>query len=66
MSSIRVLHIDDEPDIREIVAASLGLDPEFAVRGGDSGQDPPPNAHPSVIARTPQEQAPQRGRVILH
>ena len=30
------------------------------------GQDPPPNAHPSVIARTPQEQAPQRGRVILH
>jgi CheY-like chemotaxis protein len=39
MSSIRVLHIDDEPDIREIVAASLGLDPEFAVRGCDSGPD---------------------------
>ncbi|MGA3308700.1 MAG: response regulator [Xanthobacteraceae bacterium] len=39
MSSLRVLHIDDEPDIREIVAASLGLDPEFAVRGCDSGAD---------------------------
>jgi CheY-like chemotaxis protein len=39
MSSFRVLHIDDEPDIREIVAASLGLEPEFAVRGCGSGAD---------------------------
>lgn len=39
MSSFRVLHVDDEPDIREIVAVSLGLDPEFAVRGCGSGAD---------------------------
>jgi CheY-like chemotaxis protein len=37
MSSLRVLEIDDEPDILEIVAASLGLDPEFEVRGCGSG-----------------------------
>jgi len=38
MSSFRVLHIDDEPDIRKTGAASLSLDPEFAARGGcDSG-----------------------------
>ena len=30
MSSLRVLHVDDEPDIREVVEMSLGLDPEFA------------------------------------
>ncbi len=39
MSSLRVLHIDDEPDIREIVAISLGLDPSIAVRGCASGKD---------------------------
>jgi len=39
MNSFRALHIDDEPDIREIVAASLSLDPEIAVRGCDSGAD---------------------------
>jgi CheY-like chemotaxis protein len=39
MSSYRVLQIDDEPDILEIVAASLGLDPEFEVRGCGSGTD---------------------------
>jgi two-component system OmpR family response regulator len=39
VSSFRVLHIDDEPDIREIVATSLSLDAEFAVRGCDSGAD---------------------------
>lgn len=38
MSSLRVLHIDDEADIREVVAISLGLDPEFAVRGCASGE----------------------------
>jgi CheY-like chemotaxis protein len=37
MNSFRVLHIDDEPDILEIVAAALGLDPEFEVRGCVSG-----------------------------
>jgi CheY-like chemotaxis protein len=37
MSSIRVLHIDDEPDILDIVAAALSLDPEFDVRSCNSG-----------------------------
>jgi CheY-like chemotaxis protein len=39
VSSLRVLHIDDEPDIRDIVAISLGLDPTIAVRGCASGKD---------------------------
>lgn len=39
MSSLRVLHIDDEPDILEIVAASLALDPAFEVRGCGSGAE---------------------------
>jgi CheY-like chemotaxis protein len=39
MSSLRVLHIDDEPDIRDVVATSLGLDPTIAVRGCASGKD---------------------------
>jgi CheY-like chemotaxis protein len=39
MSTYRVLQIDDEPDILEIVAASLGLDPEFEVRSCGSGAD---------------------------
>jgi CheY-like chemotaxis protein len=39
MSSYRVLQIDDEPDILEIVAASLSLDSEFEVRGCGSGAD---------------------------
>lgn len=34
-----MLQIDDEPDILEIVAASLSLDPEFEVRGCGSGAD---------------------------
>jgi CheY-like chemotaxis protein len=38
MTAVRVLHVDDEPDIREIVAISLGLDPEFEVRGCASGE----------------------------
>jgi CheY-like chemotaxis protein len=39
MSSLRVLHIDDECDILEIAGASLGLDPEIEVRGCDSAAD---------------------------
>ncbi len=39
MMPVRVLHIDDEPDIREIVAMSLGLDSDFTVRGCSSGKD---------------------------
>ena len=29
MTAVRVLHVDDEPDIREVVEISLGLDPAF-------------------------------------
>ena len=29
MSTIRILHVDDEPDIREIVDLSLGLNPDL-------------------------------------
>jgi CheY-like chemotaxis protein len=39
MTALRLLHIDDEPDIREIVAMSLGLDTEFVVRSCASGVD---------------------------
>jgi CheY-like chemotaxis protein len=39
MSAVRVLHVDDEPDIREIVEISLGLDPNFSVRGCGSGNE---------------------------
>jgi CheY-like chemotaxis protein len=37
--AIRVLHVDDEPDIREVVEISLGLDPEFSTRNCASGQE---------------------------
>jgi CheY-like chemotaxis protein len=39
MTALRVLHIDDEPDIRAIVEMSFGLDPEIEVRGCGSGKD---------------------------
>ena len=39
MSSLRVLHVDDEPDIREVVEMSLGLDPEFTIKSCASGAD---------------------------
>lgn len=39
MSSCRVLHIDDDLDIRDVVEASLGLDSEIVVRGCNSGAD---------------------------
>ena len=39
MSSLRVLHVDDEPDIREVVEMSLALDPEFMIRSCASGAD---------------------------
>jgi hypothetical protein len=29
MTAVRVLHVDDEPDIREVVEVSLGVDPGF-------------------------------------
>jgi len=39
MTMLRVLHVDDEPDIREVVAFSLALDPEFVTRGCASGEE---------------------------
>lgn len=39
MTRFRILHVDDEPDIREIVALSLGLDPELIVQACAGGAD---------------------------
>ncbi len=39
MTPLRILHVDDEPDIREIVRISLNLDPEMKTRSCGSGQD---------------------------
>jgi CheY-like chemotaxis protein len=39
MTTLRVLHVDDEPDIREVVEISLGLDPDFDTRTCGSGQE---------------------------
>jgi two-component system OmpR family response regulator len=39
MTATRVLHVDDEPDIREVVDISLGLDPSFQTRSCASGQE---------------------------
>jgi two-component system OmpR family response regulator len=39
MTAIRILHVDDEPDIREVVEISLGLDPDFVTRPCGSGEE---------------------------
>jgi CheY-like chemotaxis protein len=39
MSATRILHVDDEPDIREVVDMSLGLNADFEVRGCASGAE---------------------------
>jgi CheY-like chemotaxis protein len=39
MSAVRILHVDDDADIREIVEMSLGLSAEFEVRGCACGAD---------------------------
>ena len=39
MTSLRLLHVDDEPDIREIVAFSLGLDVAISVCSCASGAE---------------------------
>jgi CheY-like chemotaxis protein len=39
MTIFRILHIDDEPDIREVVEVSLGLDPDFVTRSCGSGEE---------------------------
>jgi CheY-like chemotaxis protein len=35
--TLRILYVDDEPDIREIACMSLELDPDFEVRSCASG-----------------------------
>ncbi len=37
--TLRVLYVDDEPDIREIVALSLSLDPDLAAETAASGAE---------------------------
>jgi CheY-like chemotaxis protein len=39
MHAFRILHVDDEPDIREVVEISLGLDPCFEVQSCASGAE---------------------------
>ena len=36
---LKILHVDDEPDIREVAALSLGIDPEIEVRSVASGAE---------------------------
>ncbi|CAN5128065.1 response regulator [soil metagenome] len=36
---LEILHVDDEPDIREVAAMSLGLDPAINVRSVSSGAE---------------------------
>jgi DNA-binding response OmpR family regulator len=37
--TIRILYVDDEPDIREVASLSLGLDPDFEVRDCAGGAE---------------------------
>jgi len=39
MTTLRILHVDDDPDMREVVEISLGLDPDLATRSCGSGQE---------------------------
>jgi CheY-like chemotaxis protein len=39
MIGLRILHVDDEPDIRDVVEMALGLDSDFTVRGCSSGTE---------------------------
>lgn len=39
MKALRILHVDDEPDIREIVGISLALDPGILLQSCDNGYD---------------------------
>jgi CheY-like chemotaxis protein len=39
MTRIRLLHVEDEPDIREVVELSLALDPIFETRSCESGTE---------------------------
>ena len=37
MSQLKILHVDDEPDIREVAALALSIDPEMEIRSAASG-----------------------------
>jgi two-component system OmpR family response regulator len=39
VTGMRILHVDDEADIREVVELSLGLDPAISVRSCACGAD---------------------------
>jgi two-component system OmpR family response regulator len=39
MNTLRILHVDDEPDIREVIEISLSLDPGLATRSCSSGEE---------------------------
>lgn len=39
MTTLRVLHVDDESDIREVVEISLGLDADLEMRSCESGKE---------------------------
>jgi CheY-like chemotaxis protein len=39
MSETRILYVDDEPDIREIIDLSLALNPAFQVRACSTGAE---------------------------
>lgn len=39
MGELRILHVDDEPDIRELVDMSLALNPAFLVRACGTGAE---------------------------
>lgn len=36
---LKILHVDDEPDIREVAAMALRIDPDVDVRSAASGQE---------------------------
>jgi two-component system, OmpR family, response regulator len=36
--TLHILHVDDEPDIREVAAMALDLDPDVALTSAGSGQ----------------------------
>ena len=39
MSACRLLHVEDEPDIREVVEMSLALDPDITLKSCASGPE---------------------------
>jgi CheY-like chemotaxis protein len=39
MTRLHILHVDDEPDIREVAAMSLDLDPDMSLTSASSGAE---------------------------